>query len=224
MTRSPERRRFGRRWASGILLGLVSVVLASQASAASDIEIVAVEAEADTVLVEFEINEEFFEKIVDTLERGFSATIKYTVEIWEHRRTWFDRLSGSRVTAYKIRYDSWSEEYVALGIEGELDAQSSPRDLAICRPGRNRVRAARTQDLDPGKSYYVHLSVELQPLTVEEVRELEGWLRGTLGRDEERSRSRGISRGLFSLVKNLTGFGDEVASARSESFRLGDIE
>jgi len=200
------------------------MILASTATAGSDVEIVDLKVQSDSIWVAFEIDEEFFEKLTDTLDRGFSATLKYTFEIWEPRRTWFDRLNRSVVIPYKVRYDSWSEEYVALGSRGEVDAQASPEDLSICHRGVNRIPVFDVARLKPDRSYYLHLSVELQPLTVEEIRELEGWLRGTWSGSEGRtSRTRGISRGLFGLVKNLTGFGDEVVRTRSENFSLDQL-
>jgi hypothetical protein len=204
---------------------LLAVMCAASAAFADDgIVILGVATHSDSLIVQFGIEEEFFEKVADTLERGFSATIKYTVELWEPRRTWFDRLAHTEVTAYKIRYDSWSEEYIAVGAGGEVDAQASPRNLSICRVGVNQIPAAYVPNLRPDKSYYIHLNIQIQPLTVEEVRELEGWLRGTWGGSQPgESRTRGISRGLFGLVKNLTGFGDEVVSTRSEKFRLDEL-
>ncbi len=200
------------------------MILAPTARAASDVEILGVEIRSDSLWMTFEIDREFFDKLADTLDRGFSATLKYTIEIWQPRRTWFDRLAESIVVPYKLRYDSWSGEYVALGPEGELDAQISPKNLSICHTGANRVPVIDVDRLKPDRSYYLHLRVELQPLTVEEVRELEGWLRGTWsGSDGRTSRTRGVSRGLFGLVKNLTGFGDEVVSTRSENFNLDEL-
>ena len=200
------------------------MILAPTARAASDVEILGVEIRSDSLWMTFEIEREFFDKLADTLDRGFSATLKYTIEIWQPRRTWFDRLAESIVVPYKLRYDSWSGEYVALGPDGELDAQISPKNLSVCHTGANRVPVIGVDRLKPDRSYYLHLSVELQPLTVEEIRELEGWLRGTWsGSDGRTSRTRGISQGLFGLVKNLTGFGDEVVSTRSENFRLDQL-
>ena len=222
MTRPPAQSR--RTRIPAVLLLFLVFFAAAPDVRADSIRVRGVEADADTLSVVFSVDDPFFEKLVDTLERGFSATLTFSAELWEHRRTWFDRLDQTAEAVYRIRYDSWSEEYVAYGLEGDIDTQASPRDLSICRPGLHRMPFSATVDLDPKKTYYVHLTVQLEPLTVEEIRELEGWLRGTWGApDEGPPRTRGVTSGLFGLVKNLTGFGDEVARARSERFRLEDL-
>ncbi len=206
------------------LLLLLIPALAPSAFASDEIAILGVATQSDSLVAQFGISEAFLDKLEDTLERGFSATIKYTVEIWEPRRIWFDRLTHTEFVAYKIRYDSWSQEYVVLGPEGQVDASSSPRDLSVCRAGINQVSVAPVAALKPERSYYIHLNIQIQPLAVEEIRELENWLRGTWsGSGTGESRTKGISRGLFGLARNLTGFGDKVISARSETFSLDEL-
>jgi len=225
---SPCPRTVSLPRAAGLLLMTLLAVGISSAPAAhasSEMEILGFDVASDTLFCRFDIDEVFFDRLIETIERGLSATIKYTIELWVPRRSWFDRLFHSEVVAYKIRYDSWSEEYVALGPEGELDAHASPRELSVMRAGLNRIPVLGVDRLEPDRTYYVTLNVQVQPLTVEEVRELEVWLRGTWGGAESGtgSRTMGISKGLFGLVKSLTGFGDEVVSARSENFSLMDL-
>lgn len=213
-----------RKLALGLVALMIGLSIPPPAHAASELEIRGLAVQSDTLVVQFEIDESFFDRLTETVGRGLSATVKYTIELWEPRRAWFDKISHSRIMAYKIKYDSWSEEYIALGPSGELDASDSLATLSVCRAGMNQRPVACLDELDPEKSYYVNLNVQLQPLTVEEVLELEKWLRGAWGRsDPTSSRSKGISKGLFDLVKNLTGFGDKAIGARSQRFSLSDL-
>ena len=84
---------------------------------------------------------------------------------------------------------------------------------------------ARTATLDPRGRYFVAVSATIKPLSVEDLREGEGWLSGEV----ESNRREGfgvltaLPRSVFDAVRNFAGFGDDRARAVSEDFELGTL-
>ncbi len=175
--------------------------------------------------MEVRLGDLFPVRIEESLARGMPATLQLHAELWRQRNGWFDRLEESFETELRIRYDVWSETY-------RLERQGSPPRIlesldsvtvALTRPWS--IPVARVEDLKPGSRYYVVLTATLRPLSVEDVREVEGWLSGEV-EDKRRAGLKVITelpRALFDAVRNLAGFGDQRARAESGVFRVADL-
>jgi hypothetical protein len=164
-------------------------------------------------------------RVEESLARGMPARLTVHAERWRKRGGWFDHLESSFDAALKIRYDVWNRLYL---IEGRgLPALSEPSldsvRAVLARP--IEVPVGRLETLAADHRYYIVVTVTLQPLSVEDIEEGEGWLSGEV----ENKRHSGIGvvtaipRSVFDAVRNLAGFGDQRARAISEVFTLGTL-
>ena len=83
----------------------------------------------------------------------------------------------------------------------------------------------RIGQLQPSATYYIAVSAVLKPLSVEDVKEVEGWLSGEV--ESQRKAGLGVvtelPRALFDAVRNFAGFGDRRVRAASVDFSLPDL-
>jgi hypothetical protein len=180
---------------------------------------------AGYVYCDVRVRDPFETRVRESLARGMPATLSVRAELWRRRRGWFDRLESTYEAAVRIRYDVWSEQYRIDRPGGvsnfvpSLDAAdrllSNPWSLPVGRIGQLRPQGA----------YYVVVSAVLKPLSVEDVKEVEGWLSGEV--ETQRRAGLGVvtelPRALFDAVRNFAGFGDRRVRAVSEDFGLKDL-
>jgi hypothetical protein len=165
-------------------------------------------------------------RVRDSLERGMPATVRLTVELWRVRPGWFDHQVRVETSELRIARNAWSDEFQMRRRSGPLvtliDLDETERELA--RPVR--VRLHPVANLLPRERYYVLARVEVKPLSVEDIEEVERWLSG----EAERAGKPGpgsIARLPASLVRmlaNLSGFGDETATVRTGNFTRAALE
>ena len=177
------------------------------------------------VYASLEMSEPLEARVRESLARGMPATLVVQAELWRRRNGWFDRHEGSTEARVRIRYEAWSElyrieypgnvVYRVAGIDSAAQFLSRPWSLPVARVGRMR----------PGVRYYLVVSAVLKPLSVEDVQEVEGWVRG-----EVRSQGQAgfgvvteLPRALFDTIRNFAGFGDRRTRAVSSEFELQDL-
>jgi hypothetical protein len=195
------------------------------AARALDVELAPARAAEGQLWADVQLMDIFAPRIEESLSRGMPATIVLHAELWKRRTAWFDRLVSSQDYAIKVRYLVWEdlyqiERYRSLPLEAaSLD---SIRAL-IARP--IPVPLARIGTLDPRGRYFVAVSATIKPLSVEDLREGEGWLSGEVetGRREGFGVLTALPRSVFDAVRNFAGFGDDRARAVSEDFELGNL-
>jgi hypothetical protein len=177
---------------------------------------------AGYVWTEVALHDLFAPRIAESLSRGMPATLRLHADLWRRRRGWFDRLESSFDAELRIRFDVWSRAY-RLERHGAPPASVSSLDsvvVALSRP--LALRVGRVGQLDAGARYYVVVVATLKPLSIEDVKEIEGWLSGEV----EKKRGSGfgviteLPRSVFDAVRNFGGFGDEKARAISPDFEL----
>lgn len=165
-------------------------------------------------------------RIRSGVTRGMPATLTLRVELWRRRTIWFDKLESTWETQQRVRYDVWSESYrlerrgAAPLIVSNLDSL----EAALEQPLRLRLWPASA--LRPGPRYYVSLLAQIEPLTVDDVREIEGWLSGEV-EDKRHAGLGGVTRlpsAVFDAVRNAVGLGDVSVRAQSPDFVLAETE
>jgi Domain of unknown function (DUF4390) len=166
--------------------------------------------------VEFDFQEPFGTKAREAIRSGLPSTLTFTIEVWHQRTGWWDALEETREIQFRVLRDLLNDQYVVVTPE-EVRRFPDLESLgdAVCRARREYLRP-----LDPDKSYYVVVNANLAPLSVEDLKELERWLQGTLrsGDEEGSGRVAGISGTMVGLLLSMTGFGDETYRARSVRF------
>jgi hypothetical protein len=174
---------------------------------------------AGYVWVEVRLTDLFAPRVASSLARGMPATLTLHAELWRRRAGWFDRLECAFDAELRLRYDFREEAY-------RIERAGAPPVLA---PGLDSVRAVlsrpfplpvgRVGPLAADSRYYVAVSATLKPLSVEDARQVEGWLSGEV----EGGSIGGLPWSLFEAARNFAGFGDEHARALTPDFGLRDL-
>jgi hypothetical protein len=224
---APPRHDARRPWSGRLLASalVAAALLASSSSRALEVEIDAPREDGGYVWSDIHLTDVISTRIEQSLSRGMPATLRVQTELWRRRTGWFDRLETSFDAPIKIRYQVWSKLY-RIEPKGMAPVSVSTLDSVrtiLERPFRLPI--GRVGLLRPGVSYYALVSVTLEPLSVEDIEEGEGWLSGEV----ENKRRAGVGiltaipRSVFDAVRNFAGFGDERARAFSEDFRLESL-
>ena len=177
------------------------------------------------VYCDVQISQPFEARVRESLERGMPATLAVHAELWRRRHGWFDRLESTYEAGVRIRYDVWSEQYriERPGVDPVLVASLDEADAMLSRPWSLPV--GRIGQLQPNATYYIAVSTVLKPLSVEDVKEVEGWLSGEV--ESQRKAGLGVvtelPKALFDAVRNFAGFGDRRVRASSLDFSLPDL-
>ena len=156
----------------------------------------------------------------ELLSAGFTASISTTVELWQDRG-WFDGLLRTERWHRVLRFDALSKTYRAARVEVDslidegrfstLDEVrawiSQPRKATIIPPGRTR-------------SLYYATSVTIESLNINDLVEVQRWLRGEVQpaiRGETNAGS-AVVRTFRTLLTKL--FGGDTKRLRKTSERF----
>ena len=194
---------------------LLCCVAAPRARAASvSVERVGVTSQG-FLFVDYDLENPFAGKALEAIRSGLPSTLTYTIEMWRQRSGWWDKLEETRETRLRVLHDLLSDQYVLVSREQVQQFDSlGPLALAACSHRKEYLRP-----LSPDKTYYVTITANLAPLSVEDLNELEEWLQGTLRGGEARSGGiSGLSGTMVGLLLSLTGFGDETVRGRTSPF------
>lgn len=157
----------------------------------------------------------------DLLHHGFPARMHYKLELWT-TEGWFDKMLQRREWDVIVRYIPLDRRYVISRIDGETvttlgSLGELPEVQALLdRPYRPSMRAA-----PPGDRVYYNAELDVEMLSVNDLDELERWLRGEFrpATRGERSPGTAVTRGVRSLVVRLLGSENRRYRVRSGTFR-----
>lgn len=179
------------------------------------------------VYVEFDFVAPFEGTYDEALRSGLPTTLSYTIQVWQRRSGWWDKLESTNDLLFRIFRDPLNDLYHVFTPEREdfrfthLDSLTSfvshiARDAPHNSPPYFDRRLFRT-----GKTYYIVVTATLSPLTIEDLNELDTWLRGTLSpRGEGTGGITGFTRTMGGILMSMTGFGDKQVKARSRPFAI----
>ena len=157
----------------------------------------------------------------DLLHHGFPARMHYKLELWT-TEGWFDKMLQRREWDVIVRYVPLDRRYVISRIDGEtVTTLGSLGELPevqtlLDRPYRPSMRAA-----PPGDRVYYNAELDVEMLSVNDLDELERWLRGEFrpAARGERNPGTAVTRGVRSLVVRLLGSENRRYRVRSGTFR-----
>lgn len=166
----------------------------------------------------------FDDDLERSLRSGLPARVRLVVELWNERTGLWDHFVLDHRSEIRVLYDVLDARYDVFDGGGVLLASTSERgEAARWVEEVDGLPLCAIEDLHPEDRYYVSAAIRLQPMTVEEVRDLERWLRGSLeGGDGQGSVLGRVSRQLFGVLKGRVGLGDRGLRGRSGDFRAAD--
>jgi hypothetical protein len=172
------------------------------------------------LFVDYRLDQPFQGKVLDGVRSGLPSTLTYTIEVWRQRSGWWDKLEETRESRLRVLRDLLNDQYILVSPE-EVRRFADLESLtqAACSNRKEYLRP-----LSPDKSYYVTITANLAPLSVEDLKELEEWLQGTLRTGESHAGGiAGISGTMVGMLMSMTGFGDETVHGRTPSFVPDDL-
>lgn len=157
----------------------------------------------------------------DLLHHGFPARMHYKLELWS-TAGWFDDMLQRREWDVIVRFVPLDRRYIVSRIDGETVTtlgsfgELSEVHALLDRPYRPPMRAA-----PPGERVYYNAELEVEMMSVNDLDELERWLRGEFRpvARGERNPGTAVTRGVRSLVVRLLGSENRRHQARSATFR-----
>jgi hypothetical protein len=158
--------------------------------------------------------------VQERLERGIPATVGLRVELWKARAGWFNQHLTTEGTEMKILRDPWGGSFTIVGDTASAGVDSM---AALQRSlSRHKIRVPLARDWCDGDSrYQVVVTTIVRPLTASDVGEVETWLRGEI--KGFGNGALGLPRGLFGIVRDLSGLGEQTSTASSPRFRLARL-
>jgi hypothetical protein len=178
-------------------------------------------------------------RIVDLLDAGtrravasgLPVTVRVSVDLWRDRRRWFDEHVDARVSAYRLRWDPRERWYTLThpGPARRVDTYERLDDLLADLEERD-IPVHPQGALDRGARYFAVIEVAVRPLTLEEFRDLDGWLGGKLrgagdpgAAPDSAGSEEGLSGAVFGFLLDAAGFGDVIRRERTPPFRPAEL-
>lgn len=212
----------GRRWPAWLRAGVWGILIMSLAAsaAAADAE-VEVFVGDDDLLVDVRTTDLVNDDVQRALRSGLPARVRLRVELWARRSVLWDELVLTVQTDLRVVYLLIDERFDVLDDTGQLVFTSADaEDVARWVGSVHALPLCALDEVESNRSHYVTAELRLDPLTVEELRDLRRWLRGAFSEDGERSSVERLSGQLLGVVKGKLGLGDRRRRGRSADFEL----
>jgi len=179
----------------------------------------------DWMTVTLRVDKGFSDRIAQSLDRGMPVTVVVTVDVWQDRTGWFDKLEGEQTIVLRAFRNAWSDDFtLRRGRDPDKIILDRPAlEQEIARP--MRVKVLPVAKLGAADRHYAIVTAAVKPLTVEDLEAVEKWLSG----EAKRSGKPGpgsiakLPSYLVNVLANLSGFGDEVARWRSANFHVAQL-
>ncbi len=212
-----------------IYLGLFVIMLCLFASvSAADLSISVLQNGIvnDNLVMQFQAREVFTEKVIKFLNRGFTVRIDYTIELWQSRRFWFDRLDSQHRISYQIDFELFEKRYTCSKlreskvIESKLDRKLDEIVLWTTQPGPP-LTITSTDRLDRDASYYYNMEILIATPTAENLKRLQERL--SESGEEEKGLST-LTKATFRIARDyISSKNSKKVAVRSKEFHLRDL-
>jgi hypothetical protein len=158
----------------------------------------------------------------DLLQNGFPARLHFRVELWSGGGL-FDNLRRQTEWDVIVRYNPLERRFTATRVEGDRATSLGSYDAlagveqALARPFQPAMAPPANRD----RSYYIG-TLDVEMLSVNDLDEVERWLRGELSPavHGERNPGTALGRGVKTLITRVLGGEKRHYEARTGAFRI----
>lgn len=176
------------------------------------------------LVMRFQANDVFTEKVIKFLDRGFTIRIEYKIELWQSRKYWFDQLNTQYNLIYQMKFEPLEKRYACLRKQqGEaIDSKLDPNREKIIEWATKidkLLNIAPISQLDSYSGYYYNIEIILATLTSENIKDLQKWLGEFKG--EEQST---LTKTTFKVATDfISSRNNKKTSMQSEKFNLQNL-
>jgi hypothetical protein len=204
-------------YVAGIALALTVPINVEAVIAGPLLNILNVYGENEHLCVDFYLKDALDRELIQAMRNGVPTLLSYQVDVWLARPNWYDKVVKSTRYSYRMNYDNWDTLYTVDALTEERREVINAGDVAelvhlVCN--QQRMRTCSLDMLDPGRSYYLTISAEIEALSAERIREIDSWLGG-----EDDSKKAG-GGGMLGFVIGLFTPGSKTAETKSSMFSL----
>lgn len=151
-----------------VLSGFLTVVLlvvAMAAPAAAELRIsnLAVYLNDNDVTVQIALLGAIPGSFLESLRSGIASHVRFTVELWQSRRMWPDRLLQARTIERQIVYNVLTKEFKVVSLAGETREPYISRELRDAQRVLSDLRSLKllpASELRPSQLFYVRARAE----------------------------------------------------------------
>jgi hypothetical protein len=163
-------------------------------------------------------------RLRDLLRNGFPARLHWRIEVWS-TRGWFDDLKAAAEWDVIVRYEPLERRYEIVHIDAEGNPTALGRTESFAEVEAIIERPYRAPILPPNRRdrVYYNVKLEVEMLSVNDLDEVERWLRGELRPAVRGQRNPGtaVTRGVRTVVARLLGAEKRNYEQRSGAFDVG---
>jgi hypothetical protein len=220
-----------RRRCPTLLLALAALAALAAPARSAELSVERVGTSRGELCVEVRLVDLFDTRTRNVVASGLPITVRFATELWRDRSHWFDENVDARVESYRIRWDP-SEKMYSLAHPGpgrRVDEYERLDDL-LADLSHRVVSVHPRAALDDDSRYFVAIEVAVRPLTLQEFRELDGWIGGRIRGEEEpgdapkeEGSGEGVSGAVLGFLLDLSGFGDLILRQRTPTFRPSEV-
>jgi Domain of unknown function (DUF4390) len=149
---------------------ILSCVLAATAATAAihaeSLRIIPI-ADADTVVVTFELTDAYTDEVRQAISSGLRTTFTYNIDLRMVVPSWVDRTVASAVVSISDQYDNLTRRHsLSRTVDGRVMEAVVTDDSTVVRQWLTtltRLPLIETAKLDPNRDYYVRISARARP-------------------------------------------------------------
>jgi hypothetical protein len=177
----------------------------------------------DTLLVQVSVGPVLNRDLLLAVTRGATSAIRFEIRLWRVRRILPDELVRKVVERTKLYFEPLEIAYAVSFPDTSPPTYVDVTELEsyLSRPRVLRV-TSKASLLPPG-TYYLTLTVVIEPLALESYREIQRWLRGEAREAARELRAQPHDEGgsrLLGVLVDLIGLGNRAYTCRSAPFEL----
>src|SRR5207245_2211614 len=99
----------------------------------------------------------------ESVKSGIPTTLRFTVELWQYRRMWPDRLLKARTIERQLLYNVLTKEFKVASLSGETREPYTSRELRDAQRVLSELRGLKllpATELQPTELFYVRVHAE----------------------------------------------------------------